>query len=193
MYCRFDSTGLEKAARDDKTGLARYLRFLTTENYFESPQRTIVTAREASEVNPECLKVIDARCRVGGVENCARGHVARAARPRRVAPEAAPGDARRAQGRRRHGARGRRRGRGRSGRGLAAAKDPSEMSWAVLGRLAAEAQFVHDWRRVAFMHDAWRVPVGDELDRARPELEGHPYRRFVESYGYGPGQIGAGP
>ena len=189
-YCHFDTAGLTEAARNDRTGLALYLRFLASENYAESPQHTILMADEALAANPEALDLVEARCKAGGISNLHEAtvlgprvlaeHLPRrllempglptvvAALARSKADVVAIRDA------------------------LGAANDTAELTWAVLGRLAAEAQFVHDWRRVEFMHDYWNVPVAGELARCRPELKGHPYRMFVESYGYGPGQSARG-
>jgi len=187
-YCRFDTPRLAKAVAGPRGRLAQFLRFYTVENYFDSHRQTLDTAREALRSDPECFRLIDALCQVGGVAN---GHEATTLGPqvltatlpkRLLAMKGLPAKVAEAAA------------RGGDGAALADALtaagvadgDDGEPSWAVLGRLVRETQFVHVWRRVAFMRDSWSVPVGETILAARPLLADSPYRMFVESYGADP-------
>ncbi len=63
------------------------------------------------------------------------------------------------------------------------ADEKAEPSFAFVGRLIQETNFVHVERRVHFMADMWGVDVSDFLQQSKPLIEDHPYRVFVESFG----------
>jgi tetratricopeptide (TPR) repeat protein len=65
-------------------------------------------------------------------------------------------------------------------RGGATDTDLGEPSWGALAHLVRETQFVQVYRRLNFMKTMWAVPVDDYWAEARPLVEHHRYRPYLE-------------
>ena len=163
--------------------LAALLRLMAVE-YPVMEDLTLLAARDVLALAPECYRAHDAMCRVGGVSN---SHQATTAGPKILAstlrqkllaletlPEAVKKRVENAEG-----------GETSISKLLSQAGEPGadsgEPSWAVLGRLVRETQFVHVFRRLYFMHFAWCVPVDEFWASSVPSVADHPYRPYLET------------
>ena len=185
-YCRHDRAALAQPAGARLAALAALLGFLEVE-YSNATALVIETARAALETYPDCSRINDALCRVGGVGTqhwatelgpaaltqalplqlpeipgfpaAARGPLAGGDEPAMTRALVAAG---------------------------AAGVDAGEPTWATLAGMIRETRFTQSWRRLYFMRTMWGVPVGEELDAVRPLVADHPYRAFIESFGLDP-------
>ena len=164
--------------------LAALLRMMV----FEYPTWTSVALQAAKDVvgiDPECYRAHELMCRVGGVANL---HVATELGPAtlaRLLPEKLDALPSLPTGVRQALARG-------SDEpalldALAHADQPAgEPSWAVLAHLVRETRFVQVYRRLDFLRLKLVVPVDEFWDHARPEVAGHRFRAFLETYAQSP-------
>lgn len=180
-YCRFETTSLASDGNSPHGQLAMLLAFLTVETT-SGVARSIELAQRLLKQNPECYRVHDALCQLGGVSTL---HIATLLGmqvlskelPKRLKAQAGlPGRAEALVNEDAHEAK------------IAAAlidegrDDRGELSWSVLGRMMREVRFAQVWRRLSFMRDKWSVPVADFFDEARPLIADHPYRPFLQSF-----------
>jgi tetratricopeptide (TPR) repeat protein len=178
---------LEEAAGDPHLGpLALLLRLMVVEHP-NATQYTLQAALAVLKTNPECERAHEARCEVGGVANL---HAATVEAPREFARalpallRAMPALPEKV---------GARLDAGLADTGLAdalteaAAGDRREPSWAALGLLVRETQFLHDARRLLFMRDSWSVPTEEAAAEALKRVPAdHPYRPFIASFALSP-------
>src|SRR5262249_9526299 len=61
-------------------------------------------------------------------------------------------------------------------------RDAEEPSWSVVGRLLQEERFASIWRRVDFMRYSWGVPVEEFVEKVTPLIPNHPYQDLIRSY-----------
>ena len=204
-YCRYHTSELQDAGRipGPYQQLACLLAVRTLEGT-AAKLATLDAVEQALLVNPQCYRVIDAMCRVGGVGNL---HHATLLGPRTLAtglpekllaiedlpPSVAKllksggfDDAVGQRARRLFGLAGAAIGptSWKFAQGLVDASDADlgELSWSVLGRLIQETIFMHAHRRGYFMRYTWSVPMEDFVSEVLPTLSDHPYRVFIESY-----------
>ena len=64
--------------------------------------------------------------------------------------------------------------------------DAGEPSWGVLAHLVRETRFVQVYRRLDFLRLRLSVPADDFWEQARPDVAGHRYRRFLETFAQSP-------
>lgn len=189
-FCRYQPGELADlaAARPADAPLALFLCFLTVERC-NSASVTNGYGQVVLAASPDCLQVLDAMANVSGVS---ANHVltelspAALARSLQVRLPDCPGlppavrtalDAAVKAG-----------FDPQSARAVTAALidagdgDTGEPSWAVLGRLVEDAQFVHVERRARFMREQWAVDPDDFLAAARPLYRDHPYHGLIECY-----------
>ncbi len=167
--------------------LAALLRMMV----FEYPTWTAVALQSAKDVvalEPECYRADELMCQIGGVANL---HVATELGPEtlgRLLPEkldavpSLPKVVREALA------------RGPDEPGWLAALDRAgrppgdagEPSWGVLAHLVRETRFVQVYRRLDFLRLRLSVPADDFWEQAKPDVAGHRYRRFLETFGGSP-------
>jgi tetratricopeptide (TPR) repeat protein len=199
-YCRYDTAQLQAGPHRDPENaeLALLLWFLTVENS-DSSTLKVQTALAVLRACPECFRVHDAMCDVGGVSNLHRAttfgpSVLRESLPTRLpALPGIPAAVKLACKSPWFS--------GPADEGLppanlpsivkalleagAPGKDATEPSWAVLARLIEEVAFVQVQRRAHFVRYTWCLPLQDVqkfLNQALPLVAGHPYRSFIASY-----------
>jgi tetratricopeptide (TPR) repeat protein len=189
-FCRFQTAKLVAARSGPDGQLAMLLAFMTVEESGSNPVRTVKLGLDLLSDNPECYRVHDALSGLGGVINGRAATVdgmkdfTRSV-PRRL--QAIPGLPERAATRLRNGGSDMEAAGAlvEAGRGEG---DTGEPSWAVLGRMIGDVRFAQVVRRADFMKNAWSVPAEVFVAEARPLVDGHPYRDFVESFGADPGR-----
>ena len=62
--------------------------------------------------------------------------------------------------------------------------DAGEPSWATLGRLIQELDFVQVWRRAKFERYSWSVSADDFLEASASLVADHPYRAFIATHAW---------
>jgi tetratricopeptide (TPR) repeat protein len=167
--------------------LAALLRMLV----YEYPTWTGAALRSARDVvalDPQCYRAHEQMCQVGGVANL---HLATALGPEALsqllpkeldALPSLPNGVRQALA--------------RSGdepalldaldRAGRPGGDDGEPSWGVLAHLVRETRFVQVYRRLDFLRFHLAVPAEDFWESARPEVAGHRYHRFLETFAQAP-------
>ncbi|HWE38622.1 MAG TPA: hypothetical protein VG406_18880 [Isosphaeraceae bacterium] len=182
-FCRFDTQGLATLATGEFEGIGPLLRYLTIEDPTFGREQQLKLVMEALRAEPECLRLADALYDVGDL---AELHRATAAAPR-VLAMALPSRLKEAPGLPDRVADliGREADVHDLARALVragdATEDAGEPSWATLGRLVQETQFIQARRRLEFLRDSLGVPTRDEVEAALPVIGDHPYRLYIES------------
>ena len=185
-YCRHDPAGLEVGAGDRRAPLAALLGFLEIEHSGATVQ-ILEAGAAALRGQPECFRILDVLCAVGGVaaNNWAAQFgpavMAQALPARLQKVPGLPAEVKAALDGGDEAA---------TVRALVAAGAPGadrgEPSLAALGRIIREARFVVVWRQLRWMRDMLGVPAGDALGEIRPLVADHPYRNYLETFALDP-------
>lgn len=184
--CRFDADQLAKLADKPKLAqLARLLHFLVVEHR-HTLRLCLDSAQAILKENPDCTRVLDALCDIGGVgvpHQVTEGYLEILSQivPGRVAglpglPEALAAKLRDAKS------------QVDFQQALLdeGSRDADEPTWSTLGRILQEEHFTSIWRRVDFMRYQWGVPVDKFVAAAVDMLKDHPYRDLIRSYSVDP-------
>ena len=188
-YCRYATGRLADVAGMDKGAapLAMLLCFLTVE-HCGSRSVAVEMAKAALQVNPDCLFLVDAINHVSGVGYLHRTTVLglqmfagelqqRMGQMPSLPP--AVNEALKAGG-----------GRVTASAAVATAlvqagapgADSQEPSWAALGWMVREINFVHVFNRIDFVANQWAVDPTAELAQLRPLVADHPYRGILDYF-----------
>jgi tetratricopeptide (TPR) repeat protein len=185
-YSRFETNKLNVVAErgGDLAGLARLLAYLAVEDN-SSMYQTLHAAQALLENNPECYRVHDGRCAVGGLANLheatlASGKVFSQTLSQRLAdiPGLPPAVDAALKGQQ---------GEVAILRALAEAAGPGkgvdEPSWGMLARMLREVRFKQVNSRLSFMRYHWSVPTEEFLQESLPLISDHPYLPYLKGYG----------
>lgn len=188
--CRYDPGKLLNLGTSDASQepLAMFFAFLTVE-HCGSQGAVMNFAQAAAQVNPECLRLIDAMCdNTGpGMLNSLTVQGPRifnnTLRTRLGSMNGLP-DAVMAQI---PDQQWNMRIRLAATKALVEQADdpahPSEPSWSALGRLIEEITFAQVRRRADLIANQWGIDASDFAHAARPLITDHPYRNLIEAYG----------
>ncbi len=193
-FCRYQPKRLSDAVAADasQAALGTYLGFLMLE-YSGSQAATMTAAQVAQAANPTCLRLIDAMCDSTGpgplnqlteqgpamFSQMLGDRLAKMPQfPQPVADQI--------QKLRRQ--EGNPAGRETVCQSLIDAgevgKDKGEPSWAAMGRMIQEITFTQVQRRADLIADQWGVDASDYVQEVRPIVADHPYKGFIEAYGF---------
>ncbi|HVR84139.1 MAG TPA: hypothetical protein VMU54_07500, partial [Planctomycetota bacterium] len=184
--CRYETPKLDAEAPAEDRPLQRFLAYLTAEGS-ESGVWERGKAAEVLKLSPECYRVIDAACAIGGVNNL---HSATMRGPQRMGStiygrvKAQPDLPQRVLEavRALDHARSEQEGRVVLWKSLLASPEPAEPSWPLLGRLIEETSFMQTVRRGNFLRYQWGVPCDQFVQEVGPLIADHPYGALVRSY-----------
>lgn len=182
--CRFRTTPLLKARQGPHGGLAMFLAFLTVEDSRAGVVRALGLGRELLVENPECFRVHDKLCEVGGAGSFRTTTLAglRAMDdtiPRRLKQlPGLPGKARAELD-----AGGPEASVVKSLVGAGESPDDlGDPSWASLGRMVADTRFALVYRRADFLKHVLEGPVDGFLKDAWPTVADHPHRSALAAF-----------
>jgi tetratricopeptide (TPR) repeat protein len=183
-FCRYDSGELAELALQgpDLLGLGMFLCFLTVE-YSGSSTVIMGMGEVALEANPLSLRVLDGVTEMvgtgyqGAYIERASATLAESMVQRLGEMEEVPAGVEEEL-------------RGSSTRGVTALvaagrEDAGEPSWAVLGRMIQESQFVHVERLAYLLAVQFEMEFAELIDAVEPLVTEHRYRPLIESYAAG--------
>ena len=163
-YIRFDADGLAEMRKTDDSPLVRLLQFLVAEEP-RVPLATLKAAEDILKAEPECYRVHDTVCRVGGVGNLRAATTAWLETYGRAMPgrlKEMPGLPKAARDAVEAGSGG----EGGVYTALRAAGDAAtdrgEPTWGALARVTQNGRFVQAWNRLYFLHHVLGVPTEED-------------------------------
>ena len=187
-YVHFDLDRFDAIRRETDTPYVRLLQYLA----IYCPESRVESIRAANaylKIDPECYRVHDSVCRLGGVSNLHSATVSGAKvfeehfRDRVEEQPGLPDDCRAVL----------------EDPEVASAKvfsalrkagtpmqDRGEPSWAVLGNLLQDVQYAQAWHRLDFLSRALRVDAPNEVKSEIERLDGHYFLPLIESFAFDP-------
>lgn len=186
--CHYRTAELADMASSDKgvAPLAMFACFLTVE-HCGSESAVIETAKAALEVNPRCMRLVDALCEHSGVSYL------------HILTEAGPAAERAALAGELHALEPFPQGVidsvdalksdwrepgvvAAAASALVDAVQPAEPSWSALGREIQAINFVHVQRRAEFMAQKWGVDASEFVKQSMPLVKDDPFLPVIEAY-----------
>jgi tetratricopeptide (TPR) repeat protein len=187
-HCRFETETLIDANHGRRAQLAMLLAYINEEG--SKLARAISIGQLALKRSPECYRIVDGMCDLGGVSI---GHftttygmqVFTEALPQRL--KALVGLPPKVDALVKDSAHEAKIATALIDEGKAA--DSSALSWTVLGQMIRDARFVIVWRRANFLRYYLGLPmahVANFLDETRPYIADHPYRPLIQTLAVDP-------
>ena len=188
--CKGETPRLSGPAAGRDHPLRRFLAYLTVERCGSAAYERR-KAEDLLQLSPDCYRVIDALCAVGGIRNLhdatVRGPetLGRRLYGRLKGLPALPSRVKASAGALTSGL-SEPQARTLVWKSLLASLEPVEPSWPLLGRLIEETTFMQIVRRGDFMHNQGSVPCDEFVEEVAPLIGDHPCRSLVRSYALDP-------